>query len=104
MKRSVQALTFTLFALIAATQIHAAGHHITGKVTASSDEPVSSVWVVLVQNEVEKGRALTGDDGKYYIGSLEKGTYTIVVKGKEKELFRGQVQLPRDQEHDVRTP
>ncbi len=104
MKRHTRALTLAVLALMAATQIQAAGIYITGKVTASSDEPLSSVWVVVAQNGVEKGRSLTGDDGTYFIGNLKEGTYSIIVKDQEQQLFHGQVQLPQDKEHDVRVP
>ncbi len=104
MKRHTRALALTVLALMAATQIQAAGTYITGKVMSSSNKPLSSVWVMVAQNGVEKGRSLTGDDGTYFIGNLKEGTYSILVKDQGRQLFRGQVQLPRDKKHDVRVP
>ena len=107
MKRSIQALTFAFLILSVATQIHAAGTQkgfITGKVMASSEKPVASVWVVIAQGKSEKGRSLTGDDGKYFIGNLKDGTYSITVKNRDRVLFRGRVELPRDRKHTVRLP
>ena len=33
-------------------------------------KPARSVWVIISLNGREKGRSLTGDDGKYYIANL----------------------------------
>ena len=100
--RSVVLATF--LTLGAAAHLYASKTHITGKVFLSSGRTAHSLWVVLRQDEAETGRFLTGDDGKYYIGNQEDGTYTILVKRRERKLYSGQVTLPRDQDHDIPLP
>ena len=53
---------------------------VRGTVT-SAGKPARSVWVIISQDGREKGRSLTGDDGKYYIANLDPGTYDFVVEG-----------------------
>src|SRR6476659_9853465 len=52
---------------------------VKGTVT-SAGKPARSVWVIISLNGREKGRSLTGDDGKYYIANLDPGTYDFVWK------------------------
>ncbi len=80
-------------------------HYVTGRVfRASTDKPVSSVWVMALRDGKIEGKSLTGDSGRYYISKLKEGRYTIEVrKGKEK-LYRGSIVLPRDRYHDIRLP
>lgn len=75
--------------------------HIKGMVTASTGRPVTSVWVTVSQGGTEKGRSLTGDDGKYYISNLDDGTYDIVVLQGSRALYRGQVSLPVNSSHNI---
>lgn len=79
--------------------------YITGKVTAGSN-PAPSVWVILYEGTNEKGRSLTGDDGRYYIGNIEKKTYTIVVRKQITggNLVSQQVSLPANRVFDIRVP
>lgn len=73
-------------------------HYITGKIVLGLYKPYSvrSAWVFLFEGDSQKGRSLTGDDGKYYIGGLDSKEYTIVVKRGGKELFKGQVRSPEN--------
>jgi hypothetical protein len=77
------------------------GHSIKGLVTGQSGRPLASVWVTVSQNGTEKGRSLTGDDGKYYISSLYDGTYDIAVLQGSRQVYTGQVQLPANSVHDI---
>ena len=68
------------------------GNSVKGLVT-SSNKPLRSVWVIASQNGTEKGRSLTGDDGKYFIDNLPAGTYDLVVEQAKKQMWRGQITL-----------
>ena|SRR5262245_31838402 len=59
----------------------------------SAGSPARSVWVIVSMNGREKGRSLTGDDGKYYIANLDPGTYDVVVQ-RDQQLYRGRATLP----------
>jgi len=65
---------------------------VKGTVT-SAGKPARSVWVIISLNGREKGRSLTGDDGKYYFGDLDPGTYDFVVE-KGGQLYKGRATLP----------
>jgi hypothetical protein len=65
---------------------------VKGTVT-SAGKPARSVWVIVSLNGREKGRSLTGDDGKYYIADLDPGTYDFVVERGE-QLYKGRATLP----------
>jgi hypothetical protein len=74
--------------------------YITG-VVLKSGHPVSSVWVIVNQGSYQKGRSLTGDDGRYYVERLEPGTYEVLIMSGTVELFRRQVDLPRDRIYNI---
>jgi hypothetical protein len=76
------------------------GRYIKGAVT-SSGRPLASVWVTVSQNGTEKGRSLTGDDGKYYISNLDDGRYDIAVLQGSRQVYTGQVELPANSVHDI---
>jgi hypothetical protein len=80
-------------------------HFITGTVS-NSKGPVTQVWVILFDGEVRKGRSLTGDDGKYYIGHLDEKIYTVVVRKTTtgSNLFSEQVTLRGDVKYDINLP
>src|SRR5262245_52720653 len=65
---------------------------VKGTVT-SAGKPARSVWVIVSLNGRERGRSLTGDDGKYYIAGLSPGTYDFVVE-KGEQLYKGRATLP----------
>jgi len=69
--------------------------YVKGVVT-QSNKPVRSVWVIASQSGNEKGRALTGDDGKYYIGNLYAGAYDVVVFQGKQQIFSAQINLPEN--------
>jgi hypothetical protein len=77
------------------------GRYIKGSVTASTGRPVASVWVTISLNGAERGRSLTGDDGKYYISNLAEGTYDIVVLQGNRQIYRGKVIIPGDITHNI---
>jgi hypothetical protein len=81
-------------------------NYVTGRVTAGTSTPARSVWVILYDGAVEKGRSLTGDDGRYYIGNLQSKTYTIVVRRQiaGADLVRNQVNLPSNRVYNIRLP
>ena len=66
---------------------------VKGTVT-SAGKPARSVWVIVSLNGSEKGRSLTGDDGKYYIAGVDPGTYDFVVEEKGAQLYKGRATLP----------
>jgi hypothetical protein len=74
--------------------------YVKGVVT-QSDRPVRSVWVIASQSGTEKGRALTGDDGKYYIGNMSAGGYDIVVFQGKQQVYSGQIHLPEDRVFNI---
>ncbi|HKS28882.1 MAG TPA: carboxypeptidase-like regulatory domain-containing protein [Pyrinomonadaceae bacterium] len=78
-----------------------AARYIKGSVTSPSGRPLTSVWVTVSQNGEEKGRSLTGDDGKYYISNLYDGTYDIAVLQGNRQVYTGQVNLPENTVHDI---
>jgi hypothetical protein len=75
-------------------------NYISGTVQYPSMKPIPSVWVVLLQNNVEKGRSLTRDDGSYYVQRLDNGAYDLVVIGKE-VLYSGKVNLPENSRYNI---
>ena len=74
--------------------------YIKGTVTLSN-KPLRSVWVVASQYGEEKGRSLTGDDGRYYISNLSDGSYDIVVLRDKEQIYSGQVNLPTDNTYNI---
>jgi hypothetical protein len=52
---------------------------IKGKITNANNNPLSSVWVVVVENDSIIGKSLTGDDGKYFINKLATNRYKIYI-------------------------
>lgn len=76
--------------------------YITGTVIKSG-RPLTSVWVVISQNGSERGKALTGDDGRYYISNLGDGVYQIAAYKGKHQLTNEQVNLPGDTNHDILT-
>lgn len=74
---------------------------IKGTVKSSSGRPLASVWVVISQNGAEKGKSLTGDDGKFYISNLNDGQYQIVVLSSNRQLYRGEVNLPGESNYVI---
>jgi hypothetical protein len=75
--------------------------YIKGLVKSSSGKLFTSVWVTISRNGVEKGRSLTGDDGKYYISNLNGGVYDIVVLQGNRQVYKGQVNLPGDSSYTI---
>ena len=75
---------------------------ISGVVTDSLKHPVASVWVVLSQDNKQVGKSLTGEDGKYYIGSLAQGNYELIVKKGERVYVQKKVLLPKDQSFNIK--
>ena len=77
--------------------------YITGRVqSVSSGRPLPSLWVVIYEGETAKGRSLTGDDGKYYIGALDNREYKIVVRRGNETLFQEMIRLPQNERYDIR--
>ena len=67
--------------------------YIKGVVTQSK-KPLRSVWVITSQEGQERGRSLTGDDGKFYIGNLPLGDCEIAVWQGKQQIYIGRVSLP----------
>jgi len=75
---------------------------IRGLVSTASGVPARSVSVVIRQGGNEKGRALTGDDGRYFMGRLEGGAYDVAVERGQSTLYAGSTKLSGDMEYDIR--
>ncbi len=98
-------IPFSLFALLsmAGSTQSAQSLYITGKVlSASSGRPIPSLWVVIYDGKAQKGRSLTGDDGRYYIGALDGKEYKVVVRRGSKTLFQEMIRLPQNEHYDIR--
>jgi hypothetical protein len=95
------AFGFVLLATVISIASSAQSGNIKGVVKSPSGHIYISVWVVISQGGVEKGRSLTGDDGKYYSSNLNDGVYDIVVLKGTRQLWKEQVSLPRDSSHDI---
>jgi hypothetical protein len=104
-------LSLTLSSLIlfaqtprAAQRPVVASGYISGKVVSGLSKPAGSIWVIVYSGSTEKGRSLTGDDGKYYIAGLASGTYSIVVRRQPTgaNLFQGQISLPQNRIYNVK--
>jgi hypothetical protein len=96
----VVALCLTVVA--AAAGVQSPGRSSVRGAVSKSGRPVSSAWVIVSQSGQEKGRALTGDDGKYYIGYLNDATYDIVVLKDKSQLFKGQISLPKNATFNIK--
>lgn len=101
MKRRFIFRSCFLIILVASWGFAAAGFRPDGAtyvkgVVTQSNRPARSVWVIASQSGAEKGRALTGDDGKYYIGNLYAGGYDIVVYQGKQQIYNGQIKLPEN--------
>ena len=99
-------LGIVIFAMVFSIGISAqsGGTSVRGIVKDSSYRVVRSVWVVLMQDGVEKGRSLTDDDGIYYINGLSEGTYDIAVLLGNREAKREQITLSGDMSHNITIP
>jgi hypothetical protein len=81
---------------------HAEDRYIKGVVQSPSGRQFSSVWVIVSQNGDEKGRSLTGDDGRYYISNLSDGVYELAIYRGSDLLYKEQVDLRADtRRHDI---
>ena len=99
--RSAVAAGLLLVAFSAASSAPPVGNaNIRGTVSRQS-APLRSVWVIVSRQGGEKGRSLTGDDGRYYIGGLDAGDYEIAVKSGDRQIYAGRVNLPANQRFDV---
>jgi hypothetical protein len=91
--------------LLGATQrLSSSAGYISGQVLSVSSKPAASLWVILSIGSTQKGQSLTGDDGRYYIGGLQNGTYTIMVRKNTtgSNLFKGQITLPKNKIYNVK--
>lgn len=81
-----------------------ASRYISGKVVSGASKPASSTWVIVYAGATQKGRSLTGDDGKYYIAGLGPGTYSIVVRKQptSANLFQGEISLPQNKIYNIK--
>ena len=97
------ALGIVLLAIVFSIAVSAqtGGIYIKGVVKSSAGKLLTSVWVTISQNGVEKGRSLTGDDGKFYISNLDAGEYEIVVLQRDREVYKEQVKLLEDSRYDI---
>jgi hypothetical protein len=55
---------------------------VQGKVTHNGAAATKAL-IIFSSNSVEKARAITGDDGLYYVPNLPDGTYSVKVVYRE---------------------
>jgi hypothetical protein len=81
-----------------------ASGYISGRVVSGPSKPAGSIWVIVYSGATQKGRSLTGDDGKYYISGLAPGAYSIVVRKQPTgvDLFQSQISLPQNRIYNVK--
>ena len=97
-------LAATLLAMVFSIAVSARSDDrcIEGVVQSPDGGLFSSVWVIIAQNGDEKGRSLTGDDGRYYINNLNDGVYDLAVYRGDRLLKQEQVNLQADsRRHDI---
>ena len=75
--------------------------YLTGRVLGRTSRPVIAVWVVVSENGKVRGRSLTGDDGRYFVGKLDRKSYDLVVTRGRQTLIRQQVQLRESMTYDI---
>ena len=97
---SKQAIVRACLSVIVAASFAAAAigfqsraNYVKGAVTQSA-KPLRSVWVIASQSGQERGRYLTGDDGKFYIGNLPTGEFDIAVWQGKQQIYSGRISLP----------
>jgi Carboxypeptidase regulatory-like domain len=95
-------VAMTVAAALAFPLPAAAASSLTGTVHTAAGTPVASVWVVVLQGGAERGRSLTGDDGRFLIPHLAGGEYQVVVRRGNSQLSRLAVRLPRSRPLDIR--
>jgi hypothetical protein len=74
---------------------------VTGGVYEVTGRPAVSVWVIL-RKDRRDWKFLTGDDGRYFIGYIEAGRYTLTVERRGRLIYNDAISLPADQNHDIR--
>ena len=92
--------------MLGSVALSSGGHppvFVKGTVTRTR-KPLRSAWVIVSQVGQEKGRSLTGDDGKYYIGNLTSGAYDVAVVNGKKSMYRGRVTLPTPGNFNIAIP
>jgi len=106
MRKFILLLVFTGLVVLTANFLQGAQEsRIAGVITNANGRPAASVWVMLYdRNEKQVGRSLTGDDGRYYIGYLKPGTYTLKVKKRDNVLEQRSVRIPGDESTNIRLP
>jgi hypothetical protein len=82
----------------------AADAYITGRVLTRASKPIAAVWVVVSESGTIRGRSLTGDDGRYYVGKLDRKAYDLAVTRGRQTLIRRQVHLPENTTYDIVMP
>lgn len=82
------------------------GDYVTGTVTTAQSKPAPSMWVMVYDGAVLKGRTLTGNDGRYFVGGLVEKTYTIVVRKQisGSNLASKTITLPQDRLCNLKLP
>lgn len=89
-------VSMIITAVVAASAIgfqSQSANYLKGVVTQSK-KPLRSVWVIASQTGQERGRYLTGDDGKFYLGNLPAGECEIAVWQGKTQIYSGRISLP----------
>jgi hypothetical protein len=92
------------FAADAFAQSRSQSTSLLGGVLSKRSQPVPRVWVMVYDGTSLKGRALSGDDGRFYIPRLENKLYTVVVRRtvKGSNMFRASVTLPLPGSYNIK--
>lgn len=78
--------------------------YITGTIySTETNLPVSSIWVAIYNyNGTNRiSHSLTGNDGKYYISGLDRGSYWFIISRGAYKIFQKRIVLSNNTTYDV---
>jgi hypothetical protein len=75
-------------------------YSLRGTVT-SGGRAAACVWVVVQRDGQELGRALTADDGRYYVSRLEPGSYRVLVRRGPATVYNVPLTLTDNAVYDI---
>lgn len=77
-------LSITILIMLLILARAAFGGNVYGTVShAKNKKPAAHALVMFILNKKEVARTSTGDDGKYFVRNISKGTYTVKILHKK---------------------